>query len=123
MVKICLIDDDQTMTLLLKTILGLEGYEVLSLGDRGQCDQMLVVLRQELPALALIDVNLQAIDGFDLLDDIRRDPALDSMRVIMSSGMDFQEKSLQVGADGFLLKPYMPDDLLEKIKKLLGPGS
>jgi DNA-binding response OmpR family regulator len=122
MVKICLIDDDQTMTLLLKTILGLEGYEVLSLGDRGQCDQMLVVLRQELPALALIDVNLQAIDGFDLLDDIRRDPALDSMRVIMSSGMDFQEKSLQVGADGFLLKPYMPDDLLEKIKKLLGPG-
>lgn len=123
MVKICLIDDDQTMTLLLKTILGLEGYEVLSLGDTGQCDQMLGVLRQELPALALIDVNLQAIDGFDLLDDIRQDPALDSMRVIMSSGMDFQEKSLQVGADGFLLKPYMPDDLLETIKKLLGSGS
>ena len=123
MVKICLIDDDQTMTTLLKTILGFEGYEVLSLGETGQFDQLLGILHQELPALALIDVNLRAINGFDLLDDIRQDPVLGAMRVVMSSGMDFQEKCLQVGADGFLMKPYMPEDLIETIKKLLGPGS
>lgn len=121
MVKICLIDDDQTMITLLRTFLGLEGYEVLSLGEPGQYGQVLGVLRQELPALALIDVNLRVINGFDLLDDIRRDPVLGAMRVVMSSGMDFQEKCLQVGADGFLMKPYMPEDLIEIIKKLLGP--
>lgn len=121
MVKICLIDDDPTMTVLLKTILGFEGYEVFSLGETDQYDQMLGVLRHELPALALIDVNLQTMNGFDLLDDIRRDPVLGEMRVVMSSGMDFQEKCLQVGADGFLMKPYMPEDLIATIKKLLGP--
>jgi DNA-binding response OmpR family regulator len=120
MVKICLIDDDPMMTSLLKTFLGFEGYEVLTLGDGNQSGHILDVLRRELPAVALIDVNLRSINGFDLLGDIRQDAALAGMRVIMSSGMDFQDKCLQVGADDFLMKPYMPDDLIKILKNLLG---
>jgi DNA-binding response OmpR family regulator len=37
----------------------------------------------------------------------------------MSSGMDYGEKSLELGADGFILKPYIPDDLVALIKKNL----
>jgi two-component system alkaline phosphatase synthesis response regulator PhoP len=120
MTKICLIDDDPMMTSLLKTFLGFEGYEVLALGDGDRREHILDVLRSELPAVALIDVNLRWINGFDLLGDIRQDAALAAMRVIMSSGMDFQEKCLHVGADDFLMKPYMPDDLTKILKKLLG---
>jgi DNA-binding response OmpR family regulator len=120
MVKICLIDDDPMMTSLLKTFLGFEGYEVLALGDCGPRDHILDVLHRELPSAALIDVNLRWMNGFDLLGDIRQDTALDAMRVIMSSGMDFQDKCLQVGADDFLMKPYMPDDLVKILKNLLG---
>jgi DNA-binding response OmpR family regulator len=122
MVKICLIDDDPTMIMLLKTFLGYEGYDVIALGDGDQRAHILDVLRRELPALALIDVNLRHMSGFDLLGDIRQDAALGTVRVLMSSGMDFQEKCLQVGADGFLMKPYMPEDLIDIIKKLLGPN-
>jgi DNA-binding response OmpR family regulator len=42
------------------------------------------------------------------------------MRVIMSSGMDFHTRCLQAGADDFLMKPYMPDDLVKLLKNLLG---
>lgn len=120
MVKICLIDDDPTMIMLLKTFLGYEGYDVVSLGDGDQRAHILDVLHRELPALALIDVNLRQMSGFDLLGDIRQDAALGAVRVLMSSGMDFQKKCLQAGADGFLMKPYMPEDLIEIIRKLLG---
>jgi DNA-binding response OmpR family regulator len=120
MAKICLIDDDSMMNSLLKTFLGFEGYEVLALGDSHHRDHILDVLRRESPALALIDVNLRWINGFDLLHDIRQDSALDAMRVIMSSGMDFHDKCLLAGADEFLMKPYMPDDLLKLIKNLSG---
>ncbi len=122
MVKICLIDDDPNMILLLKTFLGYEGYDVFSLGDGDQRAHILDVLRRELPALALIDVNLRQMSGLDLLGDIRKDAALNEVRVLMSSGMDFKEKSLRAGADGFLMKPYMPDDLIDIIRKLSGPN-
>ena len=111
------------MITLLKTFLGYEGYDVISLGDGDPRAHILDVLRRELPALALIDVNLRQMNGFDLLGDIRQDAALGAVRVLMSSGMDFQEKCLQAGADGFLMKPYMPDDLIEIIRKILGPNS
>jgi DNA-binding response OmpR family regulator len=120
MPKICLIDDDPMMISLLKTFLGFEGYEVLAFADGDLRGHILEVLRRELPAVALIDVNLRSINGFDLLADIRQDAALAVMRVIMSSGMDFKAKCLQVGADGFLMKPYMPDDLVRLLKNLLG---
>jgi DNA-binding response OmpR family regulator len=120
MFKICLIDDDPTMILLLKTFLDFEGYDVLALGDGDRRDQILEVLRRELPAIALIDVNLRWINGFDLLGDIRQDAALHAMRVIMSSGMDFRDKCLKAGANEFLMKPYMPDDLVKLLKDLLG---
>jgi DNA-binding response OmpR family regulator len=120
MFKICLIDDDPTMVSLLKTFLVFEGYDVLTLGDGDRRDHILGVLRREFPAVALIDVNLRSINGFDLLDDIRQDAALRAMRVIMSSGMDFHHKCLQAGADDFLMKPFMPDDLTKKLKDLLG---
>jgi CheY-like chemotaxis protein len=120
MTKICLIDDDPTMILLLKTFLGFEGYDVLTLGDGDQRDHILEVLRRESPDLALIDVNMRSINGFDLLGDIRQDSALGAMPVIMSSGMNFRDKCLQAGADNFLMKPYMPDDLVKLLKDLLG---
>jgi DNA-binding response OmpR family regulator len=120
MLKICLIDDDPTMILLLKTFLGFEGYDVMTLGDGDPRDHILEILRRELPALALIDVNLRLINGFDLLGDIRQDAALADMRVVMSSGMDFRDKCFRSGADDFLMKPFMPEDLTKILKDLLG---
>lgn len=120
MSKICLIDDDPTMISLLKTFLGFEGYDVLPLGDGDSRAQILDAIRRESPALALIDVNLRSINGLDLLGDIRQDAAVGAMRVIMSSGMNFRDRCLQAGADDFLMKPYMPDDLVKLLKDLLG---
>jgi len=69
----------------------------------------------------LMDVNLKNLgggmpSGFDLLAAIRADQDLCQTGVIMLSGMDYRGESKAAGANGFLMKPYMPDDLMKLIK-------
>ncbi len=114
--KIILIEDDRTMLSLLQTLLQMEGYQVV-ITEAGTLDGMFAAVQTEHPDLAMIDVHLHEINGFDLLARIRQNESLKNMRVIMSSGMDFRTDCLKNGADEFILKPYMPDDLISLIRQ------
>ncbi len=119
MSKVMLIEDDPTMIGLLTTLLGIEGYDVFAFrGGR----EILSAIRSEQPDVILLDINLKNLgdemgSGFDLLAAIRGNQELCQTRVIVSSGMNYQEESKSAGADGFIMKPYMPDDLLNLIKE------
>jgi DNA-binding response OmpR family regulator len=119
MAKVLLIEDDRTMQMLLTTLLQLEGFEVYSSPDDSQ-ESLLAAIRQYHPDLTLLDVNLRQGNGIDLIQIIRADPELKELRVLMSSGLNYKEECLKAGADNFLLKPYMPDDLIKSIKNLIG---
>jgi DNA-binding response OmpR family regulator len=123
MPKVMLIEDDATMNSLLSILLQMEGFEVAQLEDEDNLEDILEVVRLADPALALIDIHLKQLSGLELLHAIRQTAELDSMRVLMSSGMDFRDECLQAGADNFVLKPYMPDDLVDTIRQLLEPDS
>lgn len=116
--KILLIEDDTTMLGLLQTLLQMEGYLVSKTND-DELEEIVTQIRQEKPALALIDVHLRHISGLEILKRIRGDADLKEIRVLMSSGMDVGDKCLEEGADSFILKPYMPDDLIKKIHLLV----
>ena len=115
--KLLLIEDDRTMLALLGTLLRFEGFEILQ--PKNEDDSIfgiLKLIRQEKPALVLLDVHLRQYNGIDLLHQIRQDKELAGLRVIMSSGMDVRERCREAGADDFILKPYMPDDLIKRIR-------
>lgn len=116
--KIMLIEDDRSMLSLLKTLLTMEGFHVAIAGD-DHFDCLLSDINIEQPDVILLDVNLRLGSGLDLLSSIRSNRQWDHIRVIMSSGMDYKDECLQKGAQGFLMKPYMPDDLI----KLIAPSS
>lgn len=120
--KIMVIEDDALMSSLLETLLQLEGYRVVQVEKESNLEEVLETMRLEKPALVLLDVHLQDkhSDGFDLLHQIRIDQVLDGTRVVMSSGADYTQRSREAGADGFIMKPYMPDELVGKIKQALG---
>lgn len=125
MPKVMLIDDDENMLSLLDTLLALEGYEVSKLGGDQSLEgpEIQYAIRREEPDLLMMDVHLNQVnglDGFDLLRKLRRAPDLAGMKILISSGMDFSDKCIREGADGFVLKPYMPEELLIKIRKILG---
>jgi len=76
-------------------------------------------VRREQPELLLLDVHLRHLNGLDLLRKLREDDELKSIRVLVSSGMELSAQSHMEGADGFILKPYMPDDLVSRIRDTL----
>lgn len=114
--KVLLAEDDYTMVTLLKTLLKMEGYAVISLdADADVID----AVRKEQPDVLLMDVHLFGKSGLDILREVRESADISNLRVLMSSGSNVKEDCLTLGADGFLMKPYMPDDLFTQLKQLL----
>jgi CheY-like chemotaxis protein len=116
MAKIMLVDDDPITKTLLQTLLEMEGFNVIpwELGT-----DVLEKLYLEIPDIVVMDVNLNDLDGIELLRKIRADKNIKNTKVIMSSGMNYQEECKKEGANDFLLKPYMPEDLITVIQKNL----
>jgi DNA-binding response OmpR family regulator len=119
--KVFLIEDDPTMLELLTTLLGFEGFDVFGLAGG---EDVLAEVKYNQPDLIIIDIHLRIgggkeINGIELLHAIRSDFETQNKKVIMSSGVDMRLKCKEAGADGFLLKPYMPDELINMIKEII----
>jgi DNA-binding response OmpR family regulator len=77
------------------------------------------LIRRERPHALFLDVHLRQLNGFDLLHLLRKDSELGRTRVLMASGMDLTVQTQLQGADDFILKPFMPDELVSKIQHML----
>lgn len=114
--KVMLVEDDAAMRSLLKTLLEIEGHPVVSYYEQSNpAGSILDMVRREQPSVVLLDVHLRGISGLDVLREIRSDAGLNAIRVIMSSGMDVKDECMRAGATDFLLKPFMPDELLNRL--------
>ncbi|NIP43127.1 MAG: response regulator [Aliifodinibius sp.] len=116
--KVLLLDDDETMVGLLTTLLEIEGYEVSILKETYN---IMDFIRLESPEIVFLDVHIKysngtEFSGFDILEAIREDKRIQSTKVILSSGMDVSSHAKDVGADGFLMKPFAPDDLIKMMR-------
>ncbi|MBI5934037.1 MAG: response regulator [Chloroflexi bacterium] len=116
MPKVLLAEDDQTMVTLLKTLLKMEGYQVSALD--GDADIVQSVLYEK-PDVVLMDVHLFHTNGIEALTKLRATPGGENVRVLMTSGLDFRDMCLARGANAFIQKPFMPDDLLNELKRVL----
>lgn len=114
MQKILLADDDYTMVALLKTLLSMEGYQVATLLDK--TGDVLENIRLAKPDVLLIDIYLGNCNGLDIVRQIRQTPEINRIKIIMASGIDKTEECLAAGADVFLLKPYMPNELFDILR-------
>jgi CheY-like chemotaxis protein len=117
-----IVEDDVIMVGLLKTLLDMEGYQVSTYVYRHD-SSILEILNKMLPDVLLLDVNLRNMDGLEILQQIKNVPELSGIKIIMTSGSDYQDICLRYGADNFLLKPYMPDDLIKMIHSVITPRS
>jgi len=113
MPKILLAEDDETMVSLLKTLLTMEGFDVVGLDPNADVP---AAVERENPAALFMDVHLGGQSGMEILEAIRKNSEMADVRVIMTSGSDTREECIRRGANAFLLKPFMPDDLLNLLK-------
>jgi DNA-binding response OmpR family regulator len=114
MAKVLLAEDDATMVSLLQTLLNMEGFEVLTLDVNSDVP---AVVQREKPHALFMDVHLGGQSGMEILDTIRKQKELSDVRIVMTSGLNVQEECINRGANAFLLKPFMPDDLIRALKQ------
>jgi two-component system response regulator CpxR len=111
--SILIIDDDITMTHLLTMLLELEGFTAASINPA--TDEIFQRIVDEDPDCILMDVYLKSANGIEIAKALRKASNFHP-RIILTSGMDLKKECMEAGADDFLMKPYMPEDLLKTLK-------
>lgn len=117
--RILLIDDHQTVFRLLEAIVRIKGYRLLY-ADSGQ--QGIVMARQELPDLILLDVMMPDLDGFKVCQYLKDNDETRDIPVMFltARGADGDlERGRKAGADGFMTKPFQTIEVLKQIELLL----
>lgn len=116
MARILFIDDDIFTLETYEKIVSFYGHEAL-LADIGS--RALELACQEKPDLILMDQQLPDIDGFALLKKFRADEAIAQIPVVMvtASHDAFSDRAIAEGAQDFVSKPFLTDDLLGLIEK------
>jgi DNA-binding response OmpR family regulator len=113
---IMVVDDDQEMLDLLKDLLWLEGFKVVSTSDGREA---LTLLEEWQPDLVLLDIVMNELDGFQVLDLIREHS---NIPVVMLTGRcegPTLRKALNLGADDYVTKPFSAVELVARIRAKL----
>ncbi|HEY9556679.1 MAG TPA: response regulator [Acidimicrobiales bacterium] len=109
------VDDDAPIRNLLRTVLELEGWEVLEAEDG---DQALALAKAERPHAIVLDVMMPGIDGFDVLAELRGTDHGRSTAVVMLTAKTRQADILRgtrLGADLYLTKPFDPEHVAKHL--------
>ena len=112
-------DEEDVLELLCATFDDLEDYRILCARDG---EEALRIARAYNPDVILLDIQLPKINGYEVCKSVKSDPAMSHTKVLMQSGKvqkaDWQ-KAQEVGAVGYITKPFNLIELVEKVKELL----
>lgn len=120
--KILIADDEQNIVISLEFLMKREGYEVVIANDG---EEAIDKIRSEMPDLVLLDVMMPKKSGFEVCQEIKSDPSLQSVRILMltAKGRDTEvAKGLALGADAYMTKPFATKELVARVKDMLEQG-
>ena len=119
MKRVLIIEDDKDIIELVRYNLANEGFEVGSANDGSSG---LAQLRKSPPDLLLLDLMLPKMPGLEICKEVRRDPALSRLPILMLTARGEEADrvvGLEMGADDYVTKPFSPRELVARVKALL----
>ena len=120
MAKILIIEDDKFLRELIMQKVGKEGYGVVGAVDGEEGVKM---AKEEQPGLILLDLILPAMDGFEVLRQLKEQETTKNIPVIILSNLGQKEdidKGMQLGANDYMIKAHFtPGEITEKIKSIV----
>lgn len=118
--KILIVEDDDFLVQMYATKLEMLQYAVFTAGDGKQA---LKTARKEMPDLILLDLNLPIMDGFQVLEELKKDAATKNIPVLVLTNYGQKEhvdRCLSLGAADYLIKAhFVPSEVVDKINSLI----
>ncbi|MDX3580454.1 response regulator transcription factor [Streptomyces europaeiscabiei] len=118
MIRVLLVDDQPLIRSGFRALLDLED-DIDVVAEAADGEEALVLIKERLPDVALIDIQMPVMDGIETTRRIAADPALADVHVVILTnyGMDeYVLDALRAGAAGFLVKDILPEDLLHAVR-------
>jgi DNA-binding response OmpR family regulator len=116
--KILIVDDDVTMTELLKTLLRVEGHMPTTVNDSTKAIEIAGSVD---PDLITLDLMMPGLSGFEVCELLQQDPKFAKIPIVIISAKDDSDskaRALKAGAKGYVTKPFKADELMQKINEL-----
>jgi two-component system chemotaxis response regulator CheY len=121
--NILIVDDSPAMRRVVRRVMDISGVDVGKYMEAGNGLEALVVLRSSWVDLIMTDINMPEMDGEHLLIEVRNDPMLSTIPVLVVSTDQSDARTKQMmslGADGYVTKPFLPATLSGEMYRLLG---
>jgi PAS domain S-box-containing protein len=115
---VLVVDDDLATRTFIQFILEEEGYDVLTASGGMEA---LDLAASEQPDIITLDILMPEIDGFHVLDELKKDPDTADIPVCITSIIEEKAKGYRLGALDYITKPFDREDLLEGISHILSP--
>jgi two-component system, cell cycle response regulator DivK len=116
---ILVVDDNLDAREMYAMYLEYEGFRVMEAQNGHEAIEKTLT---DQPSLVLMDVSMPRLDGWDAVKILKADPRTCAIPVLMLTGHAYDEhraKAASVGADGFLAKPVLPDQLAREVRRVL----
>ncbi|MEE8484773.1 MAG: response regulator [Nitrospinota bacterium] len=117
---ILIVDDEAFIQRSLQFVLKKTGHKIVTAADG---DQAIEKAKAAKPDLIFLDIMMPKKDGFEVLKELREDDELKDVHVIMLTGKgrdQDRQKGMDLGANDFLTKPFVPSQLFKMAKQILG---
>lgn len=121
--RVLVVEDEDNIAIALDYLITREGYACDRVSNGGTA---LAHIRQTHPDLVLLDVMLPEVSGYEICQNVRLDPHLADVKILMMTARGSaieRRKGLALGADGFISKPFELDDLRKQVRRMLEPGA
>lgn len=117
MKKVLIVDDSQAMVRMIQSALEKEGYRVIGISDPSRIEQ---TIDAEAPSLILLDVVMPERNGFQVCRALKNSQAYKDIPIVVVTGKSTPSDRFwaeQQGADGYIVKPFAPVDLLREVRR------
>jgi DNA-binding response OmpR family regulator len=120
--RVLVVDDEPNIVMSLRFLMEREGFqvEVAATGEAA-----VAALDRQPVDLVLLDIMMPQLDGFEVCQRIRANPAWRDTKIVMltAKGRDVErDKGMALGADAYVTKPFSTRDLVARVKQMLGCG-
>jgi len=120
--RILVVDDEPSIARLIKMSLSVDGYEAVTATSGFEAMER---VEEKKPDLVILDIMMPGMNGYEVCAELKSKPETLNIKVVFLTAKGDSgdaERGFTLGAVDYIIKPFDPEELLEKVRSILGPG-